>query len=88
MWGFSNLADGGELWCFDGKEFGDMTVSRQKKKRKKLLSSSLSILEVDVRSDWRGDQDLACDDFRQVHNAEYYARITPVGHCRNVQRQC
>lgn len=68
------------------KEFLDMTISRQKKKRKKLLRSSLNILEVDVRSGWRGEQDLACDDSRQVHNADYYARITPVGHCRNVQR--
>ena len=64
-----------------------MMISRQKKKKKrKLLKNSLNILEVDVRSGWRREQDLACADSTQGHNADYYARITSVGHCRNVQR--
>ena len=53
-------------------------ISRQKKKKKKkrkFLKNSLNIWEVDVRSGWRREQDLACADSTQGHNADYYARI-------------
>jgi hypothetical protein len=45
--GFSNCADGGELWCFGRKEFQDMMISRQqkkKKKKRKLLRNSFEYI--------------------------------------------
>ena len=74
------------LWRKGISGYDDFWQKKKKKKKTKLFRNSLNILEVDVRSGLLGEQDLAYDDSRQEHNADYCTCITPVGHCRNIQR--